>query len=237
MRAAWPSPARASPARSPPRSVLRRPPLPRRPPSRAAGGAEPVCGAALFNGRCGGGATRDASAGGIRGPHPAHSHTVSLAGRGGCWEQPCAPPAPLPVLLSLTWPLLPLLLRCAALCRTTTFLTYSGRRSQDLRDFTRRSLDRLAAVAGLAFASGPFVCPPRPARIHPQAWPPACLHPLRPSVRGARSETKEAGASRCDNTMLLPPCRLTLTQSAAPHCIPLLQRPAHPRQMKSFWMR
>ena len=29
---------------------------------------------------------------------------------------------------------------------TTTFLTYSGRRSQDLKDFTRRSLDRLAAV-------------------------------------------------------------------------------------------
>lgn len=32
--------------------------------------------------------------------------------------------------------------------RTTTFLTYSGRRSQDLKDFTRRSLDRLAAAAG-----------------------------------------------------------------------------------------
>lgn len=36
----------------------------------------------------------------------------------------------------------------AFVCRTTTFLTYSGRRSQDLKDFTRRSLDRLAAAAG-----------------------------------------------------------------------------------------
>ncbi|PRW45250.1 ENHANCED DISEASE RESISTANCE 2 isoform X2 isoform B [Chlorella sorokiniana] len=35
-----------------------------------------------------------------------------------------------------------------AVNRTTTFLTYSGRRSQDLKDFTRRSLDRLAVAAG-----------------------------------------------------------------------------------------
>ncbi|KAI7837930.1 hypothetical protein COHA_008236 [Chlorella ohadii] len=53
-----------------------------------------------------------------------------------------------------------------AVNRTTTFLTYSGRRSQDLKDFTRRSLDRLAAAAGsgspqaaaaLAEADGEFL--------------------------------------------------------------------------------
>lgn len=65
---------------------------------------------------------------------------------------PAAPQKPPPS--SLMYCLSHRLPPCTA-CRTTTFLTYSGRRSQDLKDFTRRSLDRLAAVAeGGAFPEG-----------------------------------------------------------------------------------